>query len=554
LRSVFNKRGVNLRSKLWLLKSAGAVVVAVLSFSFLEVYSVNETKKAQANPVEDWSCTPKLQGDGVSSLPVCVSASYLTLTQMASSPLIWWDKDGRSQNQSDDCTKPLNQSCASSWISSGGRIGGVQVMPPCDSGGSPSYCIREIVLSVNGTGRALSYVGDDPRLETTELEGVGLQGSVELGIPRGGKTGFWRDSISSELFFVSVVSWYQIGRDLDKSSSERLQANVIRTDAIVTKVPFLPKSSSNLIDFKALKLSPEMNFAISLSFPAGWGGFAGARIADMEFAVTKQQGFSELLISGKPIEVSGANVLVKKPSTEWDYILGNSYPANGGASVSTVPYLSRAEAFQSLTQDTATGSQMIWGFNLYPSQLWCRGERIEFPGYSASNALFQDSSVPTFSGGEFTYRAGDFHRKQDGSINRGVYSFGIDSDLARCLYGFNQAPISATISITNEGGERETAVTRVYSGDGLLRLEASNFTYSVKTIRTKITQVSSNSIEVKSFASCKALNREFKGGVAKSKKSKNLGRTAKFKAAVNRKVYIANSKLDRDKDGIACER
>jgi hypothetical protein len=510
------------------LGSKAILVLFVMSvfLAFSDFHSVSPRQKANASPGEDWRCTPELQGDGVSTLPVCVSASPFTLIPLASS--------------------------LGGAMSVGAM--GAQVMPPCESGGSPKYCIRRIAISGSGSDRALSFVGDDPRLATTNLEGFGLNGSEELGIPPGGKTSFWKDPLTGDLFFVSIVTWYRIGVDLDKPTSQNLNANVYRTDAMISKVSKLPELSTALDDFRAIRLSPDTRFEMSLSFPDGWGGFTGARIADLAFSVTKQRGFSLLSIAGKPIEVSGANVLVRKPSTEWDYILGNSYPANGASAVSPVPYISMADSFQSLTQDRATGSQMIWGFNLYPSQIRCGSERVDFPGYSASNALFQDSSVPVFSGGFFTYRAGDFHRKQDGSINRGVYLFGIDSDLARCLYGFTQAPISASISVTNEDGEREIAVTRVYTQEGLLRLEATNFTYSVKTIRTKIIQSPSKAVRVKSFASCKALNKEFRGGVAKSKSSKNLGLAAKFKPSVNRKLYSANSQFDIDRDGIACEK
>lgn len=59
---------------------------------------------------------------------------------------------------------------------------------------------------------------------------------------------------------------------------------------------------------------------------------------------------------------------------------------------------------------------------------------------------------------------------------------------------------------------------------------------------------------VKHYANCKALNKVYKGGVAKNSKVKNKGRKTHYKPYVSTALYNANHKLDRDKDGIACEK
>ncbi|QRY36094.1 MULTISPECIES: excalibur calcium-binding domain-containing protein [Bacillus] len=59
---------------------------------------------------------------------------------------------------------------------------------------------------------------------------------------------------------------------------------------------------------------------------------------------------------------------------------------------------------------------------------------------------------------------------------------------------------------------------------------------------------------VKSYKNCKALNKVYKGGVAKSKNTKNKGGKTKYKPYASKALYLKNKHLDRDKDGIACER
>lgn len=58
----------------------------------------------------------------------------------------------------------------------------------------------------------------------------------------------------------------------------------------------------------------------------------------------------------------------------------------------------------------------------------------------------------------------------------------------------------------------------------------------------------------KKFANCTALNKVAPGGISKSSSSKNKGGKAKQSPEVSAKGYQLNAKLDRDKDGIACER
>ncbi|MBG0917024.1 excalibur calcium-binding domain-containing protein [Exiguobacterium profundum] len=59
---------------------------------------------------------------------------------------------------------------------------------------------------------------------------------------------------------------------------------------------------------------------------------------------------------------------------------------------------------------------------------------------------------------------------------------------------------------------------------------------------------------VKTFKNCTELNKTYKGGVAKSKTTKNKGGKTHYTPYVSKALYDANKARDRDKDGIACER
>ncbi|MDW0108820.1 excalibur calcium-binding domain-containing protein [Sporosarcina aquimarina] len=56
------------------------------------------------------------------------------------------------------------------------------------------------------------------------------------------------------------------------------------------------------------------------------------------------------------------------------------------------------------------------------------------------------------------------------------------------------------------------------------------------------------------FKNCKMLNQTYKGGVAMNSKVRNKGGKTKYAPTVNPTIYKTHTTLDRDKDGIACER
>jgi hypothetical protein len=67
---------------------------------------------------------------------------------------------------------------------------------------------------------------------------------------------------------------------------------------------------------------------------------------------------------------------------------------------------------------------------------------------------------------------------------------------------------------------------------------------------------------VAKFKSCKKLNAKYKGGVAKNKSARNWKRVngkkvlakSVYRPKVSKALYKKNKRLDRDRDGIACER
>ncbi|MGD6853949.1 excalibur calcium-binding domain-containing protein [Bacillus infantis] len=58
----------------------------------------------------------------------------------------------------------------------------------------------------------------------------------------------------------------------------------------------------------------------------------------------------------------------------------------------------------------------------------------------------------------------------------------------------------------------------------------------------------------KTYKNCTELNKDYKGGVARSSSAKNKGGKTKYKPYVSQALYNANKTKDRDGDNIACEK
>lgn len=110
-------------------------------------------------------------------------------------------------------------------------------------------------------------------------------------------------------------------------------------------------------------------------------------------------------------------------------------------------------------------------------------------GFVTSNAPIYESSPPSFDGEYLNYKVAGTHFKSDGRLFEGSYDLSIRSSLARCIYGFTSAPISATISVVNSEGESKVKTTTFNeTNNGWVNFSAAGFTFSSPTIKIQISQ------------------------------------------------------------------
>jgi hypothetical protein len=145
--------------------------------------------------------------------------------------------------------------------------------------------------------------------------------------------------------------------------------------------------------------------------------------------------------------------------------------------------------------DKATKTTQYWSYRALnawknPEIQRCTERIGELGGVVTTNALTYSAGPPTYDAdsGSLDYKVASPHFEADGKVALGTYDLAVKSDVARCIYGFSNAPIRASISIVGENGEQKVATTVVNERNGWLYMSAKGFTFSSPTIKVKLTQ------------------------------------------------------------------
>jgi len=152
-------------------------------------------------------------------------------------------------------------------------------------------------------------------------------------------------------------------------------------------------------------------------------------------------------------------------------------------------------------KDTAAANPSLWTLNSMRQNgngqdkvSQCLNQTDSLAGVVTTNSTMYIDGPPAYvaSQGTLDYKVASTHFEPDGkTVFKGTYDLVMNSKVARCIYGFTSAPVSATVSVTSAAGEPDIATTVVSERNGWLSLGAYNFTYSNPTIQVKLTQAPS---------------------------------------------------------------
>ena len=147
----------------------------------------------------------------------------------------------------------------------------------------------------------------------------------------------------------------------------------------------------------------------------------------------------------------------------------------------------------SYIKDSASASPTMWmvrTLEIPQGTNSCFSNPNILSGVVTTNSMIYSPGAPTYSkdSGTLDYKVASPHLTSAGQVFEGTYDLQIRSEVARCVYGFTDAPVAASVSIVNDSGESRVTSTTVTEKDGWFKLGAYGFTFSSPTLKVKLTQ------------------------------------------------------------------
>jgi hypothetical protein len=373
---------------------------------------------------------------------------------------------------------------------------------------------------------ASSFIVDFPEMPhtggTTYLVVAYLQGARGFGQAK-----FEIENFNSAIFAVSKVSGsfsmpkpeMNIRPD-HRLAGRQLTAGGFSSDQSVQRRSACVKTAPSECAV-AWPMPRDVSFGYTLKMTEKIKGWFHGRLFDAQAEIISSPDGQQLLtVQGKPSLIPGIFAWFKKdsyptplknfyatqPQTYVD-ASGLGWPSNSGVNngADGLPYSIMKEGFGydeggfrevsawiDAVGDKATYAQSVWSVRSMESQQYgnCMKGSDSLSGIVTTNSTMYIGSPPVFNAAEQTldYNVMSPHYLPDGTEFKGSYDLLIKSDVARCVYGFSNAPISASVSIISSDGTSQVATTVVGERNGWLTLAAKGFTFSAPTVRVKLSQ------------------------------------------------------------------
>ncbi len=286
--------------------------------------------------------------------------------------------------------------------------------------------------------------------------------------------------------------------------------------------------------------------------PAGW---LHGRINDPAISFVKNGDNTDVTVSAAPVQVPAFQVAQQHSaysetirtafSPTGPYGEGGSRQPGGqyrtDLSQRNAEYNFRSyknEAFEQfalvkdLIEDKADYAPWIWRVRtLDQNEMAKAGSCIStgsgVKGIVTTNAMIYGSGPPAYNSETKTldYKVAAPHYTRTGEEFKGAYHLHMRSDVARCFYGFTDAPVTGLVSIVEESGAPGAATTSISESDGWLKVSATGFTHSAPTVKVGLSQKISTRVK---------RNRTVTGTA--------LAKTARLKVPRGAKVTVSVSK------------
>ena len=434
------------------------------------------------------------------------SPSYIEISRVVDT----WDNGSKWWSAFTHCTSLDEAPCDPSMKNSDNQRVFAQLnMPICETSGQ-NFCIEQVAI----------YDQGQP-LEPAEFirynSGPTVEADPKRNLPKGSPVSLWRGksnhSGGTNTYAVQVRAGFEY--DKGKFSIEAFEANVLPYVDIPsafdrsfrwqekengTKIVqgfeegFAYTDPTSVGEIHNFNL--ETRVSLTLRMPSGIRGWIKGRATDPNFSLTKiNNQANRWVLNAKPVVVPKLRVFAtdeQRTKKMREVPMWSDGRAQSATNLSTSSEgwgaFEWIKDLRSLAKDTATAQVSVWQLG---ATIWgtrnCDARARGVSGFVLTNSMAYGSEAPQYRRGFLDYEVAGMHFLPDGTEALGTYDLVMDSNVARCLYGFSKAPVGGTITISGEG-DKNIATTVVGEKGGWLRLSAYGFTFSQKTIRVKLSQ------------------------------------------------------------------
>jgi hypothetical protein len=250
----------------------------------------------------------------------------------------------------------------------------------------------------------------------------------------------------------------------------------------------------------------DVRYGMSIRLSEKLIGWFHGRITSPTIATNFDGSSYRVSIEASPVRVASLDFIVPAAgvSQEIKDILfnGEEWGVTGnlqGVKVTTGLDEDRAQTLMQLFtphfEDKSTRTNEYWTFKTLgdfrnDAVRRCTDGTGDLAGVVSTNALLYSAGPPSYNADEGTldYRVSSPHYESNGSEAVGTYDLLLRSDLARCIYGFTEAPIKATLEVIASDGTSRVATTSINERDGWLVMSAGGFGFSSPIVRARLTQ------------------------------------------------------------------
>ena len=275
-------------------------------------------------------------------------------------------------------------------------------------------------------------------------------------------------------------------------------------------------ATSDGVCFRREPFPSDTSFAVSIRTSSKVSGWIHGRMRGPQVVVRNAGDYWITAVNGSPTEVPVVTQWISKNQFDESlqgefrnapltYVsasaggIAQRYSTAGDFNKTT---LRRFNLVLPFAKDTASANPKIWAFgSVRPRDLLrdadalggkkeCLTKTDGLAGVVTTNATVYDGSIPAFNASDQTldYLVSAPHFAANGTEFGGTYDLIMKADVAKCIYGFDRTPASATISVFSEDGVERLTTVNLLERRGWLIFASYGFNFSSPKIKIKLSQ------------------------------------------------------------------